>query len=69
MHVDDSELSFNLLLSDTDAFDGGGTAFWSEEEIGQDSTAARGFPPSLVMKPAPGTGLFWRGHLTCFLFA
>ncbi len=21
-------------------------------------------PPSLVMRPPPGTGLLWRGHLT-----
>jgi hypothetical protein len=64
-HQDGHELTVLVPLSTSDVdFRGGGTAFWSEEEIGQDSTAAQGFPPSLVMRPAPGTGLFWRGHLT-----
>lgn len=45
-------------------FEGGGTAFWSEETIGADPGAATGHPPSLVVKPPAGTGLFWRGHLT-----
>merc|ERR1712048_1481630 len=30
-HSDDSELSFNLLLSDPDSFEGGGTAFTDAE--------------------------------------
>ena len=45
-------------------FDGGGTAFWSEALVGTDSKEAHNFPPSLVMRPPAGTGLFWRGHLT-----
>ena len=64
-HQDGHELTVLVPLSTSGVdFQGGGTAFWSEEEIGQDSTAAQGFPPSLVLRPAPGTGLFWRGHLT-----
>lgn len=64
-HQDGHALTVLVPLSTSGVdFQGGGTAFWSEQEIGQDSTAAQGFPPSLVMRPSPGTGLFWRGHLT-----
>lgn len=45
-------------------FEGGGTAFWSENAIGTDSTQARSCSPSLVMRPPPGTALLWRGHIT-----
>ena len=64
-HQDGSALTVLVPLSTCDVdFQGGGTAFWSEAEVGKDPTAAEGVPPSLVMKPPPGTGLFWRGHLT-----
>ena len=64
-HQDGSALTVLVPLSTSDVeFQGGGTAFWSEAEIGKDSKAAQGRRPSLVMKPPPGTGLFWRGHLT-----
>ena len=63
-HQDGSALTVLVPLSTCDVdFQGGGTAFWSEAEVGKDPTAAEGVPPSLVMKPPPGTGLFWRGHL------
>ena len=64
-HQDESALTVLVPLSTCDVdFQGGGTAFWSEAEVGKDPTTAEGVPPSLVMKPPPGTGLFWRGHLT-----
>jgi hypothetical protein len=36
----------------------------SEATIGSDATAAKSYPPSLVLAPPPGTAIFWRGHLT-----
>lgn len=52
-----------LSTSEVD-FCGGGTAFWSASLIGPDPNCANDFPPSLVMKPPAGTGLFWRGNIT-----
>jgi hypothetical protein len=64
-HQDGHALTVLVPLSTSDVgFGGGGTAFWSEATIGTDPSAACGVPPSLVMKPPAGTGLFWRGHLT-----
>jgi hypothetical protein len=64
-HQDGHALTVLVPLSTADAdFVGGGTAFWSEATIGCDSTAAKSVPPSLIMRPPIGTGLFWRGHLT-----
>ena len=64
-HQDGAALTVLVPLSTCNVdFQGGGTAFWSEAEVGKDPKAALGVSPSLVMKPPPGTGLFWRGHLT-----
>lgn len=64
-HQDGHALTVIVPLSESDVdFGGGGTAFWSEAAIGTDPRGAKGVAPSLVMRPAPGTGMFWRGHLT-----
>ena len=64
-HQDGHALTVIVPLSTAGTdFSGGGTAFWSEETIGADPTAANGVAPSLVLKPPAGSGLFWRGHLT-----
>ena len=64
-HQDGHALTVLVPLSTPDHdFGGGGTAFWSESTIGTDPKQAQAFPPSLVMKPAAGTALLWRGHLT-----
>ena len=64
-HQDGAALTVLVPLSTCDLdFEGGGTAFWSEVVVGKDPKAAEGLPPSLVMKPPPGTALFWRGHVT-----
>jgi len=64
-HQDGHELTVLVPLSTPDVdFTGGGTAFWSTDTVGSDSSVARGFPPSLVLRPAAGTAIFWRGHVT-----
>ena len=64
-HQDGHALTVIVPLSTSGVdFRGGGTAFWSEGSIGTDPTGAKGIEPSLVMRPAAGTGIFWRGHLT-----
>jgi len=64
-HVDGHALTVLVPLSTPDVdFGGGGTAFWSEAVVSGDSIVAKSFPPSLVLRPAAGTGLFWRGHIT-----
>ena len=64
-HQDGHALTILVPLSTADVdFGGGGTAFWSQETIGPDAAEAKGFPPSLVLRPPLGTGIFWRGHLT-----
>lgn len=64
-HQDGHALTVLIPLSTADVdFRGGGTAFWSEATIGSDATAAKSYPPSLVLAPPPGTAIFWRGHLT-----
>ena len=63
-HQDGHALTVLVPLSTPDVdFAGGGTAFWSDA-IASDSSVAKDFPPSLVMRPPAGTGLFWRGHIT-----
>ena len=64
-HQDGHALTLLVPLSTAEVdFGGGGTAFWSQETIGPDPAEAKGFPPSLVLRPPLGTGIFWRGHLT-----
>eukprot|EP00966_Prymnesium_polylepis_P175881 4070991-Prymnesium_polylepis.1 len=64
-HQDGHALTLLVPLSTADVdFEGGGTAFWSEATIGADSSVARSFPPSLVLRSPRGTGIFWRGHVT-----
>ena len=64
-HQDGHALTILVPLSTADEdFGGGGTAFWSQETIGPDAATAKAFPPSLVLRPPLGTGIFWRGHLT-----
>ena len=63
-HQDGYALTVLVPLSMPDEdFSGGGTAFWSDS-IASDASAAKSCPPSLVMRPPAGTGLFWRGHIT-----
>eukprot|EP00966_Prymnesium_polylepis_P237325 5488874-Prymnesium_polylepis.1 len=56
-HEDKHMLTVLVPLSPNDAFEGGGTGFWSEE-------LSRRGEPSLVLRPEPGTALFWTGQIT-----
>lgn len=58
-HKDHQALTVLIPLSPPDAFDGGGTAFWS-----QDSRGHRVAPPDLVLRPAAGTCMLFGGHTT-----
>jgi len=63
-HQDGHALTVLVPLSAPDMdFSAGGTAFWSGE-VTSDSSVAKSFPPSLVIRPPAGTGIFWRGHIT-----
>lgn len=56
-HSDKLDVTLNVLLSEPDAFAGGGTAFWSEDR------AALGRPESLLLKPRQGTGVVFNGSV------
>jgi hypothetical protein len=60
-HEDKHMLTVLVPLSPLDAFEGGGTAFWSEraERVG-----GLGGEPSLMLRPEPGTAIFWTGQIT-----
>lgn len=61
-HTDGEALSILVPLSRPDVdFRGGGTAFWSGK---LEPDVASVTPPSLVLRPAAGTAIFWRGHIT-----
>ena len=63
-HTDGHALTILVPLSTPEAdFSAGGTAFWSSH-IATDSESAKSVPPSLVLAPEAGTGIFWRGHMT-----
>ncbi|KOO36090.1 hypothetical protein Ctob_010989 [Chrysochromulina tobinii] len=60
-HEDKHMLTVLVSLSPLDAFEGGGTAFWSEraERVG-----GLGGEPSLMLRPEPGTAILWTGQIT-----
>ena len=60
-HQDQKALTVLMPLVDEAAFEGGGTAFWSLDRV---PTALGDTPPSLVLKPAPGTAFLFGGNLT-----
>eukprot|EP00413_Alexandrium_margalefii_P008114 CAMPEP_0204526846 /NCGR_PEP_ID=MMETSP0661-20131031/8660_1 /ASSEMBLY_ACC=CAM_ASM_000606 /TAXON_ID=109239 /ORGANISM="Alexandrium margalefi, Strain AMGDE01CS-322" /LENGTH=371 /DNA_ID=CAMNT_0051532709 /DNA_START=59 /DNA_END=1174 /DNA_ORIENTATION=+ len=57
IHSDKLAVTVNVLLSEPEAFVGGGTAFWS-----QDSPAV-GRPESVLLKPRQGTGVVFNGSV------
>ena len=56
-HEDGQKLTVLIVLGCD--FEGGGTAFWSP-----DSRGHRVDPPSLILKPKPGTAMLFAGHVT-----
>ena len=63
-HTDGHALTILVPLSTPGVdFSGGGTAFWSSQ-LATDNESAKSVPPSLVLAPAAGSGILWRGHIT-----
>ena len=60
-HQDKHALTVLVPLSPLDAFEGGGTGFWSDEQL---QKGWLGVDPTLVLRPERGTAMFWRGHIT-----
>ena len=60
-HEDKHMLTVLVPLSPLNAFEGSGTGFWSDDAP---RVGGPGGEPSLVMRPKPGTGLFWTGQIT-----
>ena len=60
-HEDKHMLTVLVPLSPLDAFEGGGTGFWSENAP---RVGGPGGEPSLVLRPEPGTALLWTGGIT-----
>ena len=58
-HEDGQKLTVLIVLGCDSDFEGGGTAFWSP-----DSRGHRVDPPSLILKPKPGTAMLFAGHVT-----
>ncbi len=58
-HEDGQKLTILIPLSDAKSFDGGGTGFWHP-----DSSSHRVTPPSLVLRPTPGSVILFVGHVT-----
>ena len=69
VHEDQQALTVLVVLSSRDSFTGGGTAFWSCEDRpppispGVFVRTAAG-PPTLVVKPPPGTAIVFGGDVT-----
>lgn len=77
VHRDLQHLTILIVLSDSDAFTGGGTAFWARapsnaadedattllpsDLIDRDTDFA---PPAVVLSPPRGTALLWAGDVT-----
>ncbi len=57
-HKDGQKLTILIPLSDVGSYDGGGTGFWPPDSSG------RVTPPSLVLRPSPGSALLFVGHVT-----
>ena len=63
-HTDDSELSFNLLLSDPSAFEGGGTRFEAAGEAAEPAeTGEEAAEEGETVRPARGEMLSHFGRL------
>ena len=61
-HEDKRSLTILVLLSEPDAFAGGGTAFWPP---GSQDQARRGeAPPAVTLKPPAGTAILFGGEVT-----
>jgi len=60
-HEDKHMLTVLVPLSSLDAFEGGGTGFWSEDAP---RVGGPGGAPSLELRPEPGTALLWTGQVT-----
>lgn len=64
-HEDKQRLTILVPLSDNAKYEGGGTAFWSEEARGPGrSLANQGGPPTCVLQPPAGTALLFGGEVT-----
>ena len=62
-HRDKHSLSVLVPLTSPDAFSGGGTAFWAEEQCAGRRVRRGCETPSLLLKPEPGTMMFFCGEL------
>ncbi|CAE8590769.1 unnamed protein product, partial [Polarella glacialis] len=60
-HKDGYDVTVNVVLSEPEAFTGGGTAFWSQTFFGR---LDRFFGTEILLKPPPGMGVVFNGGLS-----
>lgn len=63
-HEDKQSVTLLVPLSDSALYEGGGTAFWSEEDRGPGRSRASTSAPTLVLQPTAGTALLFGGEVT-----
>lgn len=57
-HTDDFGITINILLSDEGAFNGGGTAFYTQKPGGE-----KALEPSVKVEPEPGCAVVFNGNV------
>lgn len=63
-HEDKQSVTVLVPLSENELYEGGGTAFWSEEARGPGRSRASSSAPTLVLQPPAGTALLFGGEVT-----
>lgn len=63
-HKDQEALTVLVPLNGSEEFDGGGTAFWSLNQLDDAAAPAAGAEPSLVLVPPTGTAVVFVGSVT-----
>ena len=63
-HEDKQSVTVLVPLSDSALYEGGGTAFWSDEARGPGRSRASTSAPTLVLQPPAGTALLFSGEVT-----
>lgn len=61
LHTDDRSVTVYILLSRAEAFEGGGTAFWSQERRPEE---LQGLEEDLLLLPGQGMGVVFNGRVS-----